>query len=206
MIGEGLQLITDELNAYIGRKDPNYRDKTIAFVSDLLNQEGKTVFEKLGDDGDQDYLLLTLINIEEETVGKSQVPYIQNPDQSVAVANPELKINLYVLVSTFSEMDKAERYRNCLNMISHVIRFFQFKSVFNHQNSPSLHQDIEKLLVEMVSPTFEQQNHMWGTLGAKYMSSVLYKVRMLTFRETDEAATGPVIQEIHKDEHDSRVN
>ena len=48
-------------------------------------------------------------------------------------------------------------------------------------------QVIEKLIVEMISLTFEQQNHMWGTLGAKYLPSVLYKVRMLVVQRSAEA-------------------
>ncbi len=41
----------------------------------------------------------------------------------------------------------------------------------------------------MHTPGFEKMNHLWGYLGAKYLPSVMYKVRMITIQEaraTDE--------------------
>jgi len=39
----------------------------------------------------------------------------------------------------------------------------------------------------MVSLTFEQQNYIWGALGAKFQPSALFKVRMLTYLEILES-------------------
>jgi hypothetical protein len=35
----------------------------------------------------------------------------------------------------------------------------------------------------MVSMNFEQVNHLWATLGGKYLPSVLYKVRMVAIED-----------------------
>ena len=165
-------------------------------LSDLVNQQGELVINLNDGQSKRDNIIVTLINVEEETIGKAQLFHIRNPDRSIEHTNPEIKLNLYVLFSAFSSMTAEERYSNCLNLISYVVRFFQSKSVFNHQNAPNLSQSIEKLVVELVSPTFEQQNYLWGALGAKYMPSVLYKVRMLTFREVEEAIPSSLIEEI----------
>lgn len=52
------------------------------------------------------------------------------------------------------------------------------------------------MIVELVSPTFEQQNHIWGGMGAKYMPSALYKVRLLVYRETLETKGGATIRRV----------
>ena len=43
--------------------------------------------------------------------------------------------------------------------------------------------DMKKLIVELYSYSFEQQYNFWTILGAKYLPSVLYKVRLLAFQE-----------------------
>ena len=50
--------------------------------------------------------------------------------------------------------------------------------------------------MELVSPTFEQQNHIWGGMGAKYLPSVLYKVRMLVYRETLESEGAGLVKRV----------
>ena len=194
LIANALELITEELNTFFGREEPEYRANPPAVLSDLVDQKGEPAFTP--SDPARDNVIVTLINIEEETIGKAQLPYLKNPDNSINNVNPEIKVNLYVLFSAFSNMSDKTRYSNCLNMISYVILFFQYKHVFNRQNTPGLSEDIEKIIVELISPTFEQQNHIWGALGAKFMPSVLYKLRMLVFREIEEGVTGPVIDKI----------
>ncbi len=199
MIEEALELITEELNVFLGQKEPNYRNTNTAVLSDLVNQTGELIITA-EDNTQRDNLIITLINVEEETIGKSQLPYIRNPDRSITLANPEIKLNLYILFSAFSNMQANERYRNCLRLIDYVVRFFQSKAVFNHENTPNLSPEIEKLIMELISITFEQQNYLWGTLGAKYMPSVLYKLRLLIIRELDDSLEGIAIDEIQRDE------
>lgn len=202
MIAELLGLITDELNSFLGRKEPRYRNVQTAVLSDLVNQQGELVIttDDHSEQEGRDNVIVTLINVEEETVGKAQLPYIRSPEQSIGLVNPEIKLNLYVLFSTFSNMNPNERYLNCLKLLSYVVRFFQYKNVFNHQNTPNLSEDIDKLTIELVSPTFEQQNYLWGALGAKYMPSVLYKVRMLTIREVEESIPSRLIEQVRINE------
>lgn len=197
LIGTVLDLLRGRLNAFLGKKEPRYLTHPPAQISDLVDQKGEWSFSLGGENVIQkDRVIITLVSIEEETFGKAQKPYVKNPDQTLDILNPEIKLNVFAMFSAFSNMDEGERYSNCLNLISLVVLFFQSIHVFNHQNTPNLPAGIEKVLVELVTPTFEQQNHIWGTLGAKYMPSVLYKIRMLEMRETDEAEPGHAVQEI----------
>jgi hypothetical protein len=43
---------------------------------------------------------------------------------------------------------------------------------------------IEKLIFKMENMGIERLNNVWTTLGAKYMPSVLYKMKMLTFDDS----------------------
>ncbi len=35
---------------------------------------------------------------------------------------------------------------------------------------------LERILITLVSPTFEQQSYIWGVQGGAYLPSLLYKV------------------------------
>jgi len=201
LIGSVLDLMQEELNGFLGKKEPRYLEHPPVLVSDLVDQKGDWAFSLGGENEvQQDRVIVTLINIEEETFGKAQLPYVKKNDHSIDLLNPEIKLNLYVLFSSFSNKSESERYLNCLNIISYVVLFFQSKHVFDHQNTPNLAQGIEKVIMELVSLTFEQQNYMWSTLGAKFMPSVLYKLRLLVVREIEDAIARTVIDEIRRDE------
>ena len=196
MIEKALLFIANELNAFIGNKDYRYRNQLIARVSDLVDFKGEPTFVKLLNDTSADCLLLTLINIEEEIIGKAQQMYHLRPNQTVDLLNPELRINLYILVTAASNKSDSERYENTLRLLSFAIGCIQYKNVFDKTNSPALPDELEKLIVELVSPTFEQQNHIWASLGAKYQPSILYKIKLLEFREILESNGAGMVKRI----------
>ncbi|MBL7731665.1 MAG: DUF4255 domain-containing protein [Chitinophagaceae bacterium] len=196
MIEQTLSFLAGEINSFTGNKDYHYRNQVVAMVCDLVDHKGEPTFLKRLNETTGDFLLLTLINVEEEVIGKSQLPYFRKPDQTLDVLNPELRVNLYVLVTGASNRAESERYINTLRMLSYAIGCFQYKNVFEKLSSPTLPEEIEKLVVELVSPTFEQQNHIWGGLGAKYQPSVLYKVKLLTYREILESNGAGMVKRI----------
>ena len=133
---------------------------------------------------------LSLINIEEERVFKDQQTAFRDESGKVQHYNPEIKLNLYVLITArFVNSDGANgsnaglQYSEGLRRLSYVISLFQGKNVFIPDNSPTLDTSLKKLVVELYSYSFEQQYNFWTVLGAKYLPSVLYKVRLLTFQE-----------------------
>jgi len=195
MIEQALNFLADEMNKFIGNKDQNYRNHQIALVSDLVDNKGEITFTNLVASAG-DFVVLTLINVEEEVIGKSQLPYYKRPDQTVDLLNPDLKVNLYVLMSGVSSMANSVKYNNSLRMLSYCIGCFQYRNVFDRINSPALPEGIEKIIAELVSPTFEQQNHIWGGLGAKYQPSVIYKIKLLVYREILESNGAGMVKRI----------
>ncbi|GAA0875711.1 hypothetical protein GCM10009118_21200 [Wandonia haliotis] len=129
---------------------------------------------------------MSLINVEEERVIKDQVFEHRNSNGTYERYNPALKLNLYVLFCAnyvnSAENNNTSTYREGLKQLSNVISFFQSKYVFSPESSPNMPVELEKLIVDIYSYSFEQQYNFWSILGAKYLPSVLYKVRLVSYQ------------------------
>jgi len=171
MIYESLSCLTDEINQYFRNKLKTAEDTVV--LSGIVDQDGSVAIQG------ENKIVVTLVNIEKEVVGASNGGRISGG--TLANQSPTLNINLYVL---FSAYFKAGNYSEALRFLSFVIAYFQYKNVFTRANTPKLDAGIDKLIFEMASIPPEQLNNIWGALGAKYMPSVIYKMRMLTFDES----------------------
>ncbi len=134
-------------------------------------------------DIDRDRIYLTLINIEEEKVFKN-LPTYQSvlPDTSLRLMNPELRLNIYLLVSAIFKKDSNDGYyERQLKYLSMVIGFFQGKYVFEDVDFAALQfgENLEKIIVEMQTTNFDQNQQIWSSLGSKMSPCVLYKVRLV---------------------------
>jgi len=74
-------------------------------------------------------------------------------------------------------------YGEALKVLSNVVAFFQSKPSFNPQNSAGFPASMEKLSLELVNLSIHEVNNVWSILGAKYMPSIVYKMRMLVVQE-----------------------
>ena len=128
-----------------------------------------------------DAITVLLVNLEEEYTFRSGATLSPvGLQQTAAQANPNIYINLYVLfAANFTD------YSQSLKFLSLIIKFFQSHRLFDRTNSPDLSSDIEKLTLELVNVPFSEQRDIWTYLGMSYMPSAIYKVRMLTFSDTD---------------------
>lgn len=150
---------------------------------------------------------LSLINIEEERVFKDQKTTKINEDGIAQHQNPDLKLNLYILISAnFQDTtgQESDDYVEGLKQLSYVISFFQAKNVFTIDNSPALADfdpSIRKLIVELYSYSFEQLYNFWTVVGTKYLPSVLYRVRLLRIQEEAITDSNLPIEKIGIDSH-----
>ncbi len=182
MIDLALVFLRDQINAYLMETIQT----EMVVLGHLVNMNGQTNVSEIG---------LTLINIEQETALKNTNPYRRVSDDEISKIHPPVYLNLYVLVSAYFG-DTEENYREALKNLSRVVRFFQAKPLFNQQNSPNLDPEIEKIVVELVSFSFEQQNNLWAALGGKYLPSVIYKIRPVVIERDMTISTGPPIDEV----------
>ncbi|MGA1870162.1 MAG: DUF4255 domain-containing protein [bacterium] len=125
-------------------------------------------------------LCLSLINIHEEKILKSQPNHIARQNNQISHVNPELRLTLCIL---FAVNFPENNFKEGLGFLSDVIGFFQSKNVFTSENTPAIDSSIKKLIVNLYSLDFETQNHLWGILGSKYFPSVVYQLQTLFIQE-----------------------
>lgn len=188
MIDTALVFLQRQLNIYLHTKlDPPPSGDAIV----LLNISQLSEASGGGNNNNQQLnAYMTLVNVEEDRIRKSQENYVKS-DTGVMYKNPQVFLNLYVLFSV-----NLGTYTEALRRLSLIIQFFQNKNVFDTLNSPSLDPQIDKLIVDLFSMSFEQLNHLWGILGGKYLPSVLYKIRQVTVDENALQGESGFIREI----------
>jgi hypothetical protein len=178
MIYEALTCLTEEINEYFRNKLKVSDERII--LSGIVNQDGTVAIQG------ENKVVLTLINVEKEPVVRINA----SSGRLGGSASPPTSINLYIL---FSAYFSGNNYSEALRFISFIIGFLQEKNVFTSSNTPRLDDSIEKLSVEMETVGSEKLNNIWATLGAKYMPSVLYKMRMLTYDGANVKEYRPLI-------------
>lgn len=195
MIDNALKFVAAEVNRYVVRKINPKDDPTITKLVVLGNITKAQDNDNTPNPNNPvaGKAVLSLVNIEEDRISKSPQNFVKVNDK-VEYRNPKIFLNLYCLFAVANSS-----YDTALQQLSLIIQFFQYKNVLNHQNSPAasepkLDPRIDKLVFDLHSLNFEQVNHLWGTLGGKYLPSVLYKVRLVTIEDdTPQMQADPIL-------------
>jgi Pvc16 N-terminal domain len=126
-------------------------------------------------------LVLFLANIERETViaGQGMRVAAGGGDRDV-VAQTSAAVHLNLMLM-FAANFGGNQYTEALKFIAATVGFFQGRALFDHHNSPDLDPRIERLVLEMESLDLAELANLWGILGGKYVPSVLYRMRMISF-------------------------
>jgi len=183
MIFEVLKILSEEVETYIGSTVKMENVAMLDSQSDNPPNLGNKV-------------LLTLLNINEEMTMKNF------PNQSIRGNRLEtrprvINLNLFILFCA-----NRTSYDQALIDIANIIEFFQGKKVFTQSNTVYNHQSVElknidnfRFTVELYTPTFEELNYIWGSLGGKQLPSVLYKLSLVQIeRETILGQSGQVVE------------
>ncbi|MEM6768513.1 MAG: DUF4255 domain-containing protein [Bacteroidota bacterium] len=191
VIDAAIQMIATEVNNYLLISPGN----EIVIPSNLLTQSGSLV---QGLDG---HIVMSLVNIEEDRISRPLNVHRKLSNGTVETIKPEVRLNLYFLFTAVPASTNVDTtgatYVNSVRNLSRVIGFFQTKNFFDIQNTPSLEGQLGRIWMELYPLTFEQQNHLWGAMGAKYMPSIMYKVRIVTIQENEVQFDGPPITQVN---------
>lgn len=190
MIYEALYILIGELNSYLlsqGLEEDVVLDN-IAFVE---NESDST--QPMADK-----VVLTLLNLNEEVTMRN-LPNNRIENNKIAYRNNKINLNLYILFSS-----NKNGYDISLKYLSRVLEFFQGKSVFTQANTNFDHSDPIlsamgdfRYTLELYTPTFENLNYIWGTLGGRQLPSALYKMSLVVIdRETTLNESPKIIENI----------
>ena len=175
MFGDVLVLLRDGLNDFIraqsGTPLPDAGEDRVLLID---GEKMDPIEFRLG------AITGLLVNIEEEGMLRTADPYRGvSADGKPQRVQPEIRLNLYVLF-----VARFKVYEQGLQYLAMVLRFFQANRAMDHDNTPTLGADIEKLVLELVTLPLSEQNEIWSALRTSYHPSLLYRVRMVVFKDS----------------------
>lgn len=181
MIGEVLSFLRRKLDDELrtGSEDESAAEKIVFVDGDKM----EPLQFKLG------AVTLMLINVEEERTLRAADRYIQrNGDGSVSPSFPDIRLTLHVFfVARFKLYDEA------WDQLTKVISHFQSNPFYDRDNTPGLPGGVEKLIFELKTLDFAQQNEIWNALRVSHHPSVLYRANLVLVRDQQPAAPAPLV-------------
>jgi hypothetical protein len=185
MIGDVLSLLRDQLDAFLRAAAPAADDGAGDPRVQLLDgAKADPVEFRLN------AITLLLVNIEQETGLRSADPYLRTPgDAALRKLQPEIQLNLRVLA-----VARFRVYEQGLNQLGQVIRFLQRNRSIAPGSSPGWPQQLDRLVLELVTLPQGEQNEIWSALRVGYQPSALFRARLVVFRDTDGAAVPQITQ------------
>ncbi|MFT6777221.1 MAG: hypothetical protein ACJAV1_001138 [Paraglaciecola sp.] len=182
MLLSSIKYITDRLNAHF--KNIFELNEDIVVVSNLMENDGSAV------PSTNNKVVVFLANMEKDTMPKQRVNHVGS--NRVAVTNAPIYLNLSIVIAANFT---GANYLEALKFISTAITFFQQQPVFNHENSPDLPPNIEKLILEIENIPRQDLSSMWSMFGAKYIPSIVYRVRMVTINSNAVLAQHSIVNQ-----------
>ena len=174
-------------------------DKTLKFITDLLNHELEMAFGKkneprvvarglLNPDGStvstiDNRIVVSVISLEQETTRKHFENYMNDGSQNYGKVAPPVQLNLFVLISANYDNSTDAQYLEANKMLSAIIGVFQAQPYFTQKSNGLMKSPLEKLTFEIFNVPINELSHIWSGIGAKYLPSIIYKIRMLAIRE-----------------------
>lgn len=188
MIGKIVDHIVGELNYYLRLLSSVESDHVVA--GSLFDVEGGPNAKV------KDKTVLSLVKVEQDRTYPSQEIYKAGESRGTQLIKPPITVNLFFLI-----IANYSNYQEALKAISRVITFFQHRVSFDIETDITHPGSIRRPIVfDMVSMNFEQQNHLWGMLGNKYIPSVLYKAGLVSLQDEQVEAIVAPVEEIHINE------
>jgi len=155
MIHEFIPIIASELRDFLDSRFDAPDD--VVKLSNIVNQDGSLAIME------ENKVIVSLINIERD--GTNQMG-----GGGMFRGELPVHINLYVLFSAY-----FTDYAESLKFISGVVGFFQGTPTFTHGGNT--------VKIELHNIDFRELSNLWAALGAKYIPSVVYKIRTLNMDE-----------------------
>lgn len=186
-------MLSEQVNRYFQEKG---LDDSEVILDNIALVDGPTDISE----GMRDKVVMTLVNFQEEATLKNFPNHIQN-SQQIIYRNSVVNIHLFVLFTA-----NRSSYHKSLKDLSVVLEFFQGKKLFTQSNTV-FDREIASMselgdfrfTMELFSPTFEELNFLWGTLGGRQLPAALYKICIIPISANKANQTGPLIEQIQNE-------
>ncbi|GGZ17488.1 hypothetical protein GCM10007049_07550 [Echinicola pacifica] len=187
MIFEVLTIIAGEVNKHF---DILELDESRVVLDNVALLESR----QEGDDSLSNKIVLSMINLQEEVTLKN-IPNQRYDGESFVTKNPVLNLNLFLIFCA-----NRTKYKTSLSDLSKILAFFQGKKVFNQSNTV-FDRDLEEMnsvqnfhfTMNLYTPTFEELNFIWGTLGGRQYPSIFYRLNVIEIdRDLVQAKKGVI--------------
>ncbi len=189
MIYETLQILKEQLDKFLIDEGLG---KIVVLENIALWESGSTDATKI-----EDKVVLTLLKLEEETTLRN-TPNFKIKNGKTEYKNPPVHLNLYLLISA-----NCDTYDKSLRSISKVIQFFQGKKIFTSSNTIYNRTNVAfdvldyfKFVLELFTPSFEELNNVWGTLGGRQLPAVIYRIQLIKLERDKKLASSSVITHV----------
>lgn len=190
MIGSALAFVANRMDTFIRQRLEVPPGTPKVILSPIVGPGGAIAVRE------ENILICSLVSIQTDSIiGGNTGPRMSSPKHSVEMP-PPIYLNLYIMLSAYF---KSQQIQEGLDTLSIGISFLQGMPLWNDQTTPGLPAGIQKLIFELESPDFHQQSHIWGSIGAKYMPSALYKVRTIIIDDESIEQIVPRIEDINTD-------
>jgi hypothetical protein len=193
MIFEIFHLLSEQVNRYFQEKG---LDDSEVILDNIALVDGPTDVSE----GMRDKVVMTLVNFQEEATLKNFPNHVQN-SQQIVYRNSIVNIHLFALFTS-----NRVSYHKSLKDLSVVLEFFQGKKLFTQSNTvfdreiASMSQLGDfRFTIELFSPTFEELNFLWGTLGGRQLPAALYKICIIPISANKATQTGLLIDHIQNE-------
>lgn len=185
MIFDAMRLMQTALQNYILENEPILGTNSIVIVDNIA------MAEQLGGSNSQlnGHVVMSLVNLQEETTLKNS-PYYQVENGQAIYRNPPVSLNLFVLIAVLHN-----QYDTALRLLSRVIECFHSQTDISVRTTPApgnISHDLH-IVPDLYSLSFEQLNHLWGSLGGKQLPSVLYRTRLVAIEAQKRSSEGSAI-------------
>lgn len=195
MIYETLQILKEQLEAYFEEVGLG---KILKLDNIALWESGSESAARL-----EGNVIMTLLKMEEESTLKN-TPNYKIKNGKTEYRNPPVHLNLYLLISA-----NCATYDTSLKSISSTIKFFQGKKIFTSANTVYNRTNVAfdileyfKFILELYTPSFEELNNVWGTLGGRQLPSVIYRIQLIQLEQDKKLSTSGVITHVGGDLND----
>jgi hypothetical protein len=180
-------------------------NKTLQFVNDILDQfiknrfgldESKVLLNNLIESNgsvpqiNQNKVILSMINVEKETNRPFYDWNKKSGNENYSDVSPYERFNIDILISS-----NFDDYAETLRYLNEVLVFFQVHPRIKADDFSSMPAGVDKLDFEIEKINYVQMQGLWTSMGAKYVPSVIYKMRLVTMQGNEADAFVPAISQ-----------